>query len=174
MAARTPGNRRATGHRSSQVINAYPVKTDERCGSQAVRQWFAKPSHVGSNPIRTSGSRSSPPVWMGFRPPVARAALPDVARIPSVLSLAMFLGHFGVGLAAKRAAPAVSLGLLFLAAQFVDLLWPTLLLLDVERVAIAPGDTALTPLAFTDYPISHSLLAVLGWGALFALVYKLC
>lgn len=41
----------------------------------------------------------------------------------------MFIGHFGVGLGAKKAAPRVSLGTLFLAAQFLDLLWPTFLLL---------------------------------------------
>jgi hypothetical protein len=85
----------------------------------------------------------------------------------------MFLGHFAVGFAAKRSAPAVSLGLLFLAAQFLDLLWPTLLFAGVEQVVIAPGDTALTPLAFTHYPVSHSLLAVLGWGALFALAHRM-
>ncbi len=78
----------------------------------------------------------------------------------------MFLGHFGVGFAAKRLAPRASLGTLFLAAQFVDLLWPTLLLLGIERVAIAPGATAVTPLDFQHYPVSHSLLAVVGWAVL--------
>lgn len=77
----------------------------------------------------------------------------------------MFLGHFGVGFAAKRVAPAISLGWLFMAAQFLDLLWPTLLLLDIERVSIVPGATAVTPLVFEYYPFSHSLLAVLGWAA---------
>ena len=43
----------------------------------------------------------------------------------------MFLGHFGIGFGAKAAAPRASLGTLFLAAQFIDLLWPTLLLLTV-------------------------------------------
>ena len=69
----------------------------------------------------------------------------------------MFLGHFGVGFGAKAAAPRVSLGTLLLAAQFVDLLWPTLLILGIEHVEIAPGITRMTPLEFTDYPISHSL-----------------
>jgi hypothetical protein len=78
----------------------------------------------------------------------------------------MFLGHFGVGLAAKRFAPRVSLGVLFLAAQFIDLLWPTLLLLGVERVAIEPGATVVTPLDFQHYPVSHSLLAVVAWALL--------
>ena len=85
----------------------------------------------------------------------------------------MFLGHFGVGFGAKAAAPKTSLGTLFLAAQFTDLLWPTMLLAGFETVEIAPGITRVTPLRFTDYPITHSLIAVLGWAALFAGVYFL-
>jgi hypothetical protein len=83
----------------------------------------------------------------------------------------MFIGHFGVGFAAKTVAPKVSLGTLFLAAQFIDLLWPTLLLLGVERVRIEPGITTVTPLHFEHYPVSHSLLAVVGWAALLGGVY---
>ncbi len=85
----------------------------------------------------------------------------------------MFIGHFGVGFGAKAIAPNASLGTLFLAAQFIDLLWPTLLLLGVERVVIAPGITRVTPLDFVHYPISHSLLAVIGWAALFAVIYRI-
>jgi hypothetical protein len=83
----------------------------------------------------------------------------------------MFIGHFGIGFAAKRVAPQVSLGWLFVAAQFLDLLWPSLLLLGVERVRIAPGETVVTPLAFVHYPLSHSLLAAMAWAFLIALVY---
>ncbi len=83
----------------------------------------------------------------------------------------MFVGHFGAGLAAKALAPRVSLGSLFLAAQFIDLVWPTLLLLGLERVRIAPGITAVTPLDFEHYPFTHSLAAVLLWGFLFGLAY---
>jgi hypothetical protein len=78
----------------------------------------------------------------------------------------MFLGHWAVGFAAKRVAPAVSLGTLLLAAQFVDLVWPTLLLLGVERVELAPGATRVTPLDFTHYPWTHSLLGAAAWAAL--------
>ncbi len=85
----------------------------------------------------------------------------------------MFLGHFAVGFAAKRYAPRASLGTLFLAAQFIDLLWPLLVLAGIERVRIAPGITVVTPLDFEHYPWSHSLLMVLVWGVLFAAVYFL-
>lgn len=83
----------------------------------------------------------------------------------------MFIGHFALALAAKRAAPAASLGTLIFAALFLDILWPLLVLAGVERVKIAPGDTAFTPLAFTHYPYSHSLLTSAAWAALFAGVY---
>ena len=83
----------------------------------------------------------------------------------------MFVGHFGVGFAAKGAAPRVSLGSTFLAAQFVDLLWPTFLLLGWEEVRIAAGVTAVTPLEFVRYPITHSLLTVIGWATLMAVGY---
>jgi membrane-bound metal-dependent hydrolase YbcI (DUF457 family) len=85
----------------------------------------------------------------------------------------MFIGHFGVGLGAKKAAPGVSLGMLFLAAQFLDLLWPTFLLLGWERVGIEPGNTAMTPLNFSYYPISHSLFMAIVWGILIGLGYYL-
>ncbi len=35
----------------------------------------------------------------------------------------MFIGHFGVGLAAKKIDARPSLGTLFMASQFIDLLW---------------------------------------------------
>jgi membrane-bound metal-dependent hydrolase YbcI (DUF457 family) len=85
----------------------------------------------------------------------------------------MFIGHFGVGFGAKAVAPKVSLGSLFLAAQCIDLLWPTFLLLGIERVRIDPRATKVTPLDFVYYPISHSLLAVLGWAVLVAVAYQL-
>jgi hypothetical protein len=60
----------------------------------------------------------------------------------------MFIGHFAVAFGAKPLAPKVSLGSLFLAAQFIDLLWPTLLLLGLERVQIVPGATRVTRTRF--------------------------
>ena len=57
----------------------------------------------------------------------------------------MFIGHFGTAFAAKKIAPKLSLGTMFMAAQFIDLLWPLLLLLGIEKVAIDPGNTAVTP-----------------------------
>jgi membrane-bound metal-dependent hydrolase YbcI (DUF457 family) len=82
----------------------------------------------------------------------------------------MFVGHFALGFAAKRAAPRVSLAVLFAAAQLADLLWPLLVAAGVEQVRIDPGNTAFTPLDFISYPYSHSLLLLAAWGVVFAFV----
>ena len=51
----------------------------------------------------------------------------------------MFIGHFAAGFAAKKLAPAISLGTLFLAAQLADLIWPTLVALGIEQVEVVLG-----------------------------------
>jgi hypothetical protein len=84
----------------------------------------------------------------------------------------MVIGHYGFGLGAKKYAPKLSLGTLFIAVQFADLLWPFLLLLDIEHVNLQPGNSRF-PLDFTDYPITHSLLMAVIWGLVFGLVYYL-
>lgn len=85
----------------------------------------------------------------------------------------MFIGHLAVAFAAKTASPRTSLGTLLLAAQLPDLLWPAFLLLGFEHAAIVPGETAVTPIVFLDYPLSHSLLADVGWGLVLAGLYTL-
>jgi len=84
----------------------------------------------------------------------------------------MFIGHFGLGFAAKRAAPGVSLAILFVAAQFADTLWPFLVAAGVEQVRIDPGHTAVTPLDFVSYPWSHSLLMLAVWGVLLGWMFR--
>jgi hypothetical protein len=80
----------------------------------------------------------------------------------------MFIGHAALALAAKPIVPRASLGVAMAATFWLDLVWPVLVLAGIERVEIAPGDTAFTPLHFVHYPWSHSLLAALVWAALFA------
>ena len=76
----------------------------------------------------------------------------------------MFLGHFAIAMAAKRAAPASSLGTLVFAAQLADLAWPVLLLAGTESARIDPGATVVTPLVFNHYPWSHSLATLVLAG----------
>lgn len=84
----------------------------------------------------------------------------------------MFIGHFAVAFAAKRTTPRISLAMLFLAAQFADVLWPVLVGAGVEVVAIDPGNTAFTPLNFIRYPYSHSLAMLIVWGLLLGGGYR--
>ena len=84
----------------------------------------------------------------------------------------MFIGHFAIALATKRVAPAVSLGILFFSCQLADLLWPALVLLGIEVVAVDPGNTAFTPLNFVSYPYSHSLLGLTLWSVIAGVLYS--
>lgn len=83
----------------------------------------------------------------------------------------MYLGHYAVALAAKKASPNTSLGTLVAASQFIDLIWPLLVLVGLEKVAVDPGNTVVTPLHFVEYPFTHSLLSVLIWASLLASLY---
>jgi len=85
----------------------------------------------------------------------------------------MFIGHFALAFGAKKLAPQVSLGVLFLACQLADIIWPNLVLLGVEALAVEPGITAMTPLNFLHYPYSHSLAALIIWSAVFAALYSM-
>ena len=51
----------------------------------------------------------------------------------------MFIGHFALAFGAKKAAPKISLGTLFLAVQLADLVWATLVLIGIETVVVAPA-----------------------------------
>ena len=83
----------------------------------------------------------------------------------------MFLGHYGVALALKRVEPKISLGTLFVATQLADLLWGCFLLLGWEHARIVPDPNPLLTFEFLDYPISHSLVAALGWAVAAAAAY---
>lgn len=84
----------------------------------------------------------------------------------------MFVGHYGVSFAAKRADRSLPLWVLFLAVQLLDVAWSILVLLGVERVRIVPGITASNPLDLYYMPYTHSLVAALGWSAAAALGYR--
>jgi hypothetical protein len=80
----------------------------------------------------------------------------------------MLVGHFAVGLLAKRAAPRVSLGTLMLAAMLPDLLLFVFVLAGIEQVETARGG-----LIGRNIGVSHSLLAGAIWGGLLAAGYFL-
>lgn len=85
----------------------------------------------------------------------------------------MFIGHYALAFAAKKIDKLPSLAIMFIAVQFLDLLWPIFVLLGIESFAIEVGNTAMTPLNFISYPYSHSLLASIVWAVLFGIGYLL-
>ena len=80
----------------------------------------------------------------------------------------MFVGHTALALAAKRAAPRRSLGLLLACSIGLDLLWPVFLLAGLEQVRFVDGLTAFSAFDFVSYPWSHSLVMAFLWSALVA------
>jgi len=84
---------------------------------------------------------------------------------------AVFIGHFGAGLALKRADRTLSLGLLFIAAQLSDLIYGVTLLTGVEKVSIVAGTSPLTSAEYIFFPYSHSLVATLLLAGLVALIF---
>ena len=77
----------------------------------------------------------------------------------------MFIGHYGVALAARRVEGRVPLWAYFIAVQWVDIVWCVLVFLGVERAHVEPGVNPSGPLVFDYYPYTHSLLAGILWGA---------
>jgi hypothetical protein len=85
----------------------------------------------------------------------------------------MFVGHYGVSFAAKRVSASIPLWALFLAVQWLDVLWAPLVLLGVEKVRIVPGFTATNPLDLYYMPYTHSLVAASLWSVAAAFAYRL-
>lgn len=83
----------------------------------------------------------------------------------------MFIGHFAAAMVGKKMDNRLSLGITFMAAQWLDLLWPILLLTGIEKVELNSNPSSPIPLSFTHYPVSHGLLTVLAWSFLFGLSY---
>jgi hypothetical protein len=85
----------------------------------------------------------------------------------------MFVGHYGVSFAARLVNRAIPLWVLFLAVQWLDVVWAPLVLLGIEKVRIVPGFTATNPLDLYYMPYTHSLIAALLWSVAGIAVYHL-
>jgi hypothetical protein len=76
----------------------------------------------------------------------------------------MFVGHYSAALALKRVEKRASLGWLFIAAQFVDILFFTLTLLGIERLRLVENFTPSTHFELEFFPFSHGLVGSLVWA----------
>src|SRR5437870_1891998 len=84
----------------------------------------------------------------------------------------MFVGHYSVAFAAKTEHNKIPLWVSFVAVQFPDYIWATLVLLGVEKLRIIKGFTAGSKLDFYFHPYSHSLPMAVVWSGVAALCYK--
>jgi len=71
----------------------------------------------------------------------------------------MFVGHYAASLALKSVDKTVSLGILFLAVQFVDILFFPLVLMGIEHFNIVENFTESTHFELDFMPYTHSLFA---------------
>ena len=84
----------------------------------------------------------------------------------------MFVGHYSVAFAVKSEKNRIPLWVLFIAVQFLDYIWATLVLLRIEKLRVIKGFTAGSMLDSYFHPYSHSLIAAILWSAVAAVGYK--
>jgi hypothetical protein len=84
----------------------------------------------------------------------------------------MFVGHYSVAFAAKSDKNKIPLWVLFVAVQFLDYIWATLVLLGIEKLRVIKGFTAGSMLDSYFHPYSHSLITAILWSCVAAIVYK--
>ena len=76
----------------------------------------------------------------------------------------MFVGHYAASLALKKYEKRASLGVLFLAVQFVDILFFPFVLLGIERINIIENYTQSTHFQLEYMPFTHSLVGSTLWA----------
>ena len=84
----------------------------------------------------------------------------------------MFVGHYSVAFACRSERNRIPLWVLFVAVQFLDYIWATLVLLGIEKLRVIKGFTAGSMLDSYFHPYSHSLVAAIAWSVVAALIYK--
>lgn len=78
----------------------------------------------------------------------------------------MFIGHYAAGLALKSVEKKASLGMLFIAVQFVDILFFAFVPFGIEKFRLVENYTAINHFELYFYPYTHGLLASFLWAAL--------
>ena len=84
----------------------------------------------------------------------------------------MFVGHYSVAFAAKSEENRIPLWVLFIAVQFLDYIWATLVLLGIEKLRVIKGFTAGSMLDSYFHPYSHSLIAAILWSVVASIGYR--
>ena len=84
----------------------------------------------------------------------------------------MFVVHYAASLVLKRFEKRASLGVLFLAVQFVDIVFFPLVLLGIERLNVVENFTQSTHFELVYMPYTHSLVAFLIWSGLAYAIFR--
>ena len=84
----------------------------------------------------------------------------------------MFVGHYSIAFACRTERNKIPLWILFVAVQFLDYIWATLVLLGIEKLRVTKGFTAGSMLDSYFHPYSHSLIMAVVWSVIAALVYR--
>ena len=79
----------------------------------------------------------------------------------------MFIGHYGPAFGAKAALRSIPLWVLFLAVQWMDVVWSVFVLNGIEKVRIVPGLMQGSALDLYYMPYTHGLFGALALSALF-------
>src|SRR5437667_1199719 len=85
----------------------------------------------------------------------------------------MFVGHYSVAFAARSERNKIPLWILFVAVQFLDYIWATLVLLGVEKLRVIKGFTAGSMLDSYYHPYSHTVITSLMWSVAGSVFYHL-
>lgn len=78
----------------------------------------------------------------------------------------MFVGHYAAAYALKAKQPNASLAILFIAVQFVDILFFPFVLLGFEKLEFVKDFTAVNNFQMDYYPFTHGLVASLIWAVI--------
>lgn len=84
----------------------------------------------------------------------------------------MFIGHYAASFALKAAEKKAPLGVLFLAVQFVDILFFPLAIVGIEKFNLIENYTQSTHFELEYMPYTHSLVAAILWSLAVFYIYK--
>jgi hypothetical protein len=82
----------------------------------------------------------------------------------------MFVGHYSVSFAARRASNDIPLWVWFVAVQWLDLFFMVFVLTGVEKMRIVPHFTESNALELYSMPYSHGLVGAVVLSVVFAAV----
>ncbi|XDD51116.1 hypothetical protein AB3N59_04885 [Leptospira sp. WS92.C1] len=83
----------------------------------------------------------------------------------------MFIGHYSVAFALKKAVPQTPFWSLLAGVQFVDFLFMLFIMLGIEHMRLIPGFTASNPFDLYYMPYTHSLVAGILWSVFAFLIF---